>query len=109
MVFSPIELRKIREKLYKSEFLKHAKSMMRPVERFYTALHQCSKVSYSRHDLLNLGIQGLGTEELEIFGQLETYSRAQCPERRGVLVRFWLSEIDMILPHTHFLDWSIIF
>ena len=75
MVFSPIELRKIREKLYKSEFLKHAKNMMRPVERFYTALHQCSKVSYSRHDLLNLGIQGLGTEELEIFGQLETYCK----------------------------------
>ena len=40
---------------------------------------------------------------------LPIYSRAQCPERRGVLVRFWLSEIDMILPHTHFLDWSIIF
>ena len=34
--------------------------MMRPVERFYTALHQCSKVSYSRHDLLKLGIQDLG-------------------------------------------------
>lgn len=61
LLFMPIEdsveLRSIRKCLDKSKFLHDAKNMMRPVERFYTALHQIEKVKLNRHDLINLGIR----------------------------------------------------
>ena len=61
LLFMPIEktdeLHQIRKCLYKSKFLYHAKNMMRPVERFYTALHKIDKVKLNRHDLIHLGIK----------------------------------------------------